>query len=128
MLRKIIEVLESRFKNFEYTGYDIVKEQIINAKNRYPKHKFFCKDIKLVKYKEKFDLVNAAGIILHEPIFENIIDIMIKASKQYILFDVKFANTKEHILNISESYSAIDQFKLPYIIFNPLKFLSYLEK
>ena len=125
---RFIEVLESRFKNFEYTGYDIVKEQIINAKSRYPKHKFFCKDIKLIRYKEKFDLVNAAGIILHEPIFENIIDIMIKASKQYILFDVKFANIKEHILNISESYSAIDQFKLPYIIFNPLKFLSYLEK
>ena len=76
---KFIEILKPFVTEFQYTGVDIVKEQIDNAKSFYPEHTFICDNILNIGYFNQFDLVNATGVFLHEPDYKSLIDLMIKA-------------------------------------------------
>ena len=72
-------------------------------------------------------MVNATGVFLHYPDYQNLVQLMVDASKKYILFDVKFAQLNEHLIDADESYSEIDGHKLCYAIYNPLKFIEFLK-
>lgn len=125
---RLIEILNCIIKRFEYTGLDIVQEQIENARQCYPEHTFLCDDVKNINYLDKFDLVNATGVFLHYPDYEMLLDVMVTASRKYVLFDVKFANIDEHLIDLANCYSEIDGHKQCYIIYSPDIFLDFLKR
>ena len=62
--------------------------------------------------------MNATGVFQHEPEYEILLERMIDLSSKYILFDVKFANTHNDIINIDKSYSESNGDRLYYILLN----------
>lgn len=124
---RFIELLQKKFKKFSFTGVDIVPDQIELAKKNYPKHTFFCRDILKFKVDKKYDLVNSTGVLLHEPNFEKFINLMLSYSNKYIMFDIKLAKIKNHLIDISKSYCDMDNRKLPYILYAPQKFFNFLS-
>lgn len=55
--------LDKRYRDFTYTGVDIVPEFITEAKRKYPHHRFFCQDYFSDPMTEKFDIVIASGTL-----------------------------------------------------------------
>lgn len=124
-----IKLLNSRFENFHYTGIDLVPEQIEKAEKSYPEAKFLCGNVfNLALDLNGFDLVNATGVIQHEPAFENLVEIIIKLSYRYALFDVKIAETDVHISDIKKSRSGSELHPILYNVFSPEILIKSLKK
>lgn len=112
----------------EYVGIDISSQNIKNATRLYPNSTFYHCNALEFKTDKLFDLVNATGVCQHEPKFENLIEVMTKLSKKYVLFDVKFSRTSSHIININKSYAGSKKNRLYFIVLNIDRFVSYLSK
>jgi len=98
---RFAELLKAYNGDFSYTGIDISKESIERAKGNYKDYKFCCINALEYKTESKFDLVNATGVLQHEPSFERLIELMVNWSRRYVLFDVKISDIPNKFFNLS---------------------------
>jgi SAM-dependent methyltransferase len=98
---RFTELLTTYNSDFSYTGIDISKESIERAKSNYKDCKFCCTNALEYKTKSKFDLVNATGVLQHEPSFEQLIKLMVNWARRYVLFDVKISNIPNKFFDLS---------------------------
>ena len=73
----LINLLSTYSKRLDYTGIDIVEEQISIAKKQHSKFRFVNSDLLKYNFRRKFDLVNATGLIQHSANYKDIIKKMI---------------------------------------------------
>jgi len=55
--------LDKRYRDFTYTGIDIVPEFVEKSRKRYPQHKFFLDDYFQNPLQENFDVIIASGVL-----------------------------------------------------------------
>ncbi len=75
-----------------------------------------AKIFKNLRAGSKFDLVNATGVMQHEPRFEDLIRNMLSWSDRFVLFDVKLAFIEQHIVDRSVSFAGKGANRLYFII------------
>ncbi len=124
---RYFEVTKKFFPKAEFSGIDIVDEQIDQAKKNYPKSKFYCLDFLDIKFKNKYDLLNATGVMQHEPRYKLLLNKMIKTSKKFIIFDLKLIKENKNIVDIKKSFSRAKKNKLYFNLFS-LKLICKLIK
>ena len=124
---RFIELLRHYGVTAPYTGIDISPVSIELARSNYPGARFICDDVLDCDLPETFTLVNATGVLQHDPRFELIIHRMLDWSARYVLFDVKFADIPDHIADIGVAYCGGTN-RLHYIPLAPGKFLSRLRQ
>ncbi len=122
-----IALMKTLIPSFEYTGVDIIPQNIENARRFYPEARFILDNGLNLQDDHTFDLVNATGVCQHEPHFEELIRNMYTLSNRYVLFDVKIANIKNHIIDREIAYCQGKNYLLYFIILNLLKLQAYLE-
>jgi len=110
-----------------FTGIDVSPVSIALARKNYPQARFICEDALDCDLAGTFTLVNATGVLQHDPRFEAIIRRMLNWSARYVLFDVKFAAIADHIADIGVAYCG-GAHRLHYIPLAPAKFLATLKK
>lgn len=103
---RFVELLNTFRIAPRYTGLDLSEASVETARRLYPSHSFHCANALSFEPGEKADLVNATGVMQHEPQFEALLDRMIAWSRRYVLCDVKLANTASHLADINTSYIA----------------------
>jgi SAM-dependent methyltransferase len=123
---RLIELLHTYQSNISYTGIDISSKFIEQAQEQYPGYDFVYINALDYKSNKKFDLVISTGVCQHEPGFIQLINRMVDLSNRFILFDVKFSNVREHLINIEESYSGLEN-RTYFILLNYEQFKEYLK-
>tara|TARA_Y100000591_G_C21726403_1_gene641583 strand:+ start:325 stop:1035 length:711 start_codon:yes stop_codon:yes gene_type:complete len=119
-----------KFKNkILYKGLDVSTNLINSAKYTYGKKKFIKYDGKnFPKNLNNFDLTFSFGTLHHTKNYFKIIEQMVKKSKKYILFDLRFSKTK----NLETSYQIIkfskNYMKNNKILYNVLNLDIFLKK
>ncbi len=113
---RFLDLLRQWRENVSFTGVDISAANIANARKLYPEARFehanaldFCPE-------SKFDLVNATGVMQHEPRFEELIRNMLSWSDRFVLFDVKLAFIEQHIVDRLVSFAGEGADRLYFII------------
>lgn len=126
---KFIELLNQYSNFFSYFGIDFVDEQIKIAKKNYKSenYNFILGDFLEFKFKKKYDLVNATGVIQHTYDFKKILLKMISLSHKYIIFDFKVSNEIVNLTNIDQSFIKMNNDILPYIIFSKNYIFDFLK-
>lgn len=110
-----------------YTGLDIIEENILLARQNYPDCDFCLGNALELSLGRTFDLVNATGVIQHEPRYDALIHKMLEMSNRYCLFDVKLSNIPDHIANKKQSYCQLSEDRLNFNVFSLSKFLEFLN-
>jgi SAM-dependent methyltransferase len=123
---RLIELLHTYQSNISYTGIDISSKFIGRAQKQYPDYNFIYINALDYESNKKYDLVNSTGVCQHEPKFLQLINRMIDLSNRFILFDVKFSNIREHLINIEESYSGLGN-RTYFILLNFKQFKEFLK-
>ncbi|EKD98678.1 MAG: hypothetical protein ACD_23C00315G0004 [uncultured bacterium] len=124
---RYIDLLRLYINKFQYTGIDIVEQNIQIARSKFPEHKFVAGNALDVKLKDKFDLVNATGVIQHEPKFQDLIRKMVDWSNKYIIFDLKLANIEGYISDRQRAYTQYNSNRLYFIICSLQWLTDFLE-
>ena len=124
----LINLLSNYSKKLDYTGIDIVEEQIRIAKKQYSKFRFINSDLLQHNFRKKFDLVNATGLIQHSANYIDIIKKMINLSSKYVIFDIKISKLDKNFINLKDTYIKVGSNKIPYIIFSQNMFNEELKK
>lgn len=125
---RLIEVFNQFGYQARYKGIDIIPENIAAAKETYPQHEFEVADAVTYKTDERFDLVYCAGSLFHIPGYEQVITNMLACSNKYVGFEVKFGPRADHLMDITQSYSAIGSERAYWILLNPWKFFDWLTR
>tara|TARA_Y100000817_G_scaffold314955_1_gene316416 strand:+ start:3446 stop:4144 length:699 start_codon:yes stop_codon:yes gene_type:complete len=125
---RFYEVTKRFFPKAEFSGIDIVDEQINQAKKNYPRSKFYCLDFLNDKFKIKYDLLNATGVMQHEPRYKILLNKMINISKKFIIFDLKLIKENKNIVDIKKSFSKAKKNKLYFNLFSLKLILRLLKK
>ena len=104
-LRPIESINKKYFKKWNYTGIDLVKEQIDIAKKKYPNNKFICRNIEDCNSNElgKFDIVYCVGVFQHVEGFNWLLRKLIDLSHNYVVFDLKSNLENKNITDINTS-------------------------
>lgn len=123
---RMLDLLRGYSPAVEYTGVDIVPENIERARRLYPEARFHLANALEFSPSATFSLVNATGVCQHEPRFEDLICRMFAWSERYVLFDVKFAAIRQHLVDIDLSYCAVDNHRLYYVLLAWRPFLDFL--
>jgi SAM-dependent methyltransferase len=123
---RMLDLLRGYSPSVEYTGVDIVPENIERAKRLYPEARFHLANALEFSSSATFSLVNATGVCQHEPRFEDLIRRMFAWSERYVLFDVKFAAIRQHLIDIDRSYCAVGDHRLYYVLHAWRPFLDFL--
>lgn len=113
---RYIELLSRYLSGFSYTGIDIVAGNIDIARRLYPEHRFQVGNALDLPAPGRFDLVNATGVMQHEPRFRELLARMIDWSKSYVLADVKLAEVEGAIVDLDESHTRAGDNRLYYIV------------
>ncbi len=123
---RFTELLRDITPTFKYTGVDLSSDNIESARRLYPEYRFH--DVQALDFSttERFDLVNATGVCQHEPRFEELIEKMIGWSRRYVLFDVKLAAIREHLVDIDVAYYRFEH-PLYLILLSLNQFISFLR-
>ena len=124
---RLIELFHLYNKEIVYTGMDLSMESVQNARKLYPQSIFVNANALEYSTQKTFDLVNATGVCQHEPQFEKLVQKMTDWSGKYILFDVKLAAIKEHLININVAYSN-NESPIYFNILSLNKLISFLKK
>ncbi len=117
----LIEYLKSRFKEFEYLGYDVSEEMIVKAKSIFPNYKFTT----ILDNNLKFDYVIASGI------FNVKLETTDNEWLKYILQIVHQMNqlsTKGFSFNILTKYSDKEYMKDYLYYADPCYFFDYCKR
>jgi SAM-dependent methyltransferase len=123
---RFIELLKCHRDDFRFCGIDIAEANITSAKQLYPWAEFHYGDALDFEPSGTFDLVNATGVIQHEPRFNSLIQRMLDWSSHYVLFDVKFAAIDRHLVDIDQA-SAGTHNRLYFIPLVPKLFLDWIR-
>ena len=124
---RFLELLRSLNFNLTYTGLDIIEKNIAVARDLYPDALFEVGDVLSIERPWTFDLVNATGVFQHVPDFMELLSRMVKWSNRYVLFDVKFAEIEDHIIDIETSYTVNGAHKAYFNILNGPRFIEDLR-
>jgi len=130
---EIIKSINKKCNN--YTGIDVSKNLISIAKQKYPKQVFFLYNGKTFPFKiKKYDLTFSFGTLHHSNYYLKIINQMLKKSKKYVIFDLRFTFSK-NLINQNISFQKIKFGKnfikknnIPYNILNFYKFINDIIK
>ncbi|KZB70941.1 MULTISPECIES: bifunctional 2-polyprenyl-6-hydroxyphenol methylase/3-demethylubiquinol 3-O-methyltransferase UbiG [Thalassospira] len=123
---RFLELLKSLGFSGDYSGIDISEKNIHLARENYPENEFFFGNASDFDFNEEFDIVNATGVFQHDPNFEGLLNMMLSASRKYVLFDVKFADISEHVIDIEKSRAGSKENPLFFCIFSIERFISDL--
>lgn len=124
---RLIELLQSMGWTGQFVGIDIVKENIAVAQSLYPQHRFFTGNAVDMILGESFDMVNATGVMQHEPRFEQLVHTMLAHASSYVMFDVKFGLLDNHLVDLEQSYCRIGDSKAHFICLSFPMFLDFLK-
>lgn len=122
-----IKLLKTFIPSFTYTGVDIIPQNIENARRFYPDARFVLGNGLDFRDDRTYDLVNATGVCQHEPLFEELVSNMYTLSNRYVLFDVKIADIKEHVIDRDRAYCRGEHHRLYFIILNLSRLQAYLK-
>ena len=126
-------ILKKNKRSFKYFGYDVSPEMILNAKKNFNKANFYLYNGKTIKKaKATLDMCFSFGTLHHTSNFYSLIDQMVKISKKYVLFDLRFTNNQS-LINKKNSqqyffYKKKMISKIQYNIINFDNFLLRMEK
>lgn len=123
---RFIELLRHYRNDFAYTGIDIGSANIDNARHIYPAAEFHHRDALLFETERRYDLVNATGVMQHEPRFEQLLRRMVQWSERYVLFDVKLAALQQHLIDIDRSHAGLEH-RLYFIPLSPSRLMETLR-
>lgn len=124
---RMIELLRGFKADFRYTGIDIVERNIELARKMYPGGDFAVANGLEYETSRSFDLVNATGVCQHEPDFEALIDRMVGMSSHFVMFDVKFADLDQHLIDVRRSYCDMNGNRLFMVLLSLPRFLAFLQ-
>ena len=124
---RLLELLRGLEFQMDFMGIDIAPENVAKALEMYPEHRFVEGNAVGMDLGETFDLVNATGVFQHEPRTRDLLESMIGHGRRYVLFDVKFARIKEHLIDLEKSYCRIGDFRAYFVCFAFAPFLEMLE-
>lgn len=122
-----MNLLRKDIPEIDFTGLDIVPQSIENAKNKFPGGQFFLSNALEFNIDKTYNLVNATGVVQHEPQFKKLIQKMYALSNHYVLFDCKLAAIQENIVDINISYCGSVSNRMYYNIFNFSKLIDFLK-
>jgi SAM-dependent methyltransferase len=125
---RLIELLRAYGYGGKYTGVDIASENIESAKRLYPQQEFLVGDATRMSMDRKFDMVYAAGVVMHVPDYTVLIENMIGWAEKYVAFEIKFAPYDDHMIDISKSFSVMGDQSAYFVLFNYWKFMEWLVK
>lgn len=109
---RFLDLLHQWRDDVEYTGIDISATNIRNARTHYSNALFHHTNALDFDCDRTFDLVNATGVMQHEPRFEDLIRKMLSLSSTHVLFDVKLAKIEQHMVDRSISYAGSKKSRL----------------
>lgn len=125
---RFIELLASYGVDPAYTGVDISAEQIASARRLYPTACFHHGNVLDLDLQGPFDLVNATGVMQHEPAFSDLIGRMIALSGRYVLFDVKLSMLDAHISDLDRARAGTSEHPLFFNVLSTSRFLAELAE
>ena len=123
---RMLELLRQHTVVAKYTGIDIIAANIDRARASFPDASFIVGNALEFDPGEHFDLVNAIGVMQHEPRYEALIERMLAWSRKYVLFDVKFAPVDAPVVDITRSHAGTPEHPLYFILLNYPKFRDFL--
>ena len=101
----LYEVLEGKFGNIRYTGFDLSPAELEVGRKLYPKANFICGNFYEHDFQgETFDLVIGNLIVSHQRDWKKFINRMVCLSRKYIIFDVRLRYDASTITDIDTSY------------------------
>ena len=126
-------ILKKNKNSFKYFGYDVSPEMISGAKKNFNKINFNLYNGKTIsRGKASVDMCFSFGTLHHTTNFYSLIDQMVKISKKYVLFDLRFTNNQSIIdKKNSQQYFYYKKkiiSKIQYNIINLENFLLKMEK
>ena len=122
-------IIRNKKNNFEYYGYDVSQNMIRAAKKKYNNGIFKVYDGNKIGHKKKsVDFCFSFGTLHHTENYLNLIDQMIKVSKRYIVFDLRFTKDKS-LINNKKSYQSFFYTKKKYsrIQYNVINFENFIN-
>ncbi len=83
----LIHALKKEYPKLKIVGIDISKRRIGSLKKKFPKDKFYCRNVCYTKIKEKFDFVHSSQVLEHvEKDYEMVIEMKRLLKNNGILF------------------------------------------
>ena len=114
--------------SFEYTGADLVAEGVERARQNFPQHRFLVGNALDLELGSTFQLVNATGVVQHEPRFQELVERMVSWSSRYVLFDLKAAPISAHLVDWERSFVTIGDDRLYFVVLSYPRLLAWLRK
>jgi len=124
---RFMELLASLGTRPAYTGIDISPGQIASARLLYPGASFHLGNALELAIEGRFDLVNATGVMQHEPRLAALIDRMVSWSRRFVLFDVKLAAIDDDIVDIARAHAGTPENPLYFNVLSARGFLDRLR-
>lgn len=115
---RFVELIRLRGYRSHYTGVDVSEASIAICRQNYREHTFFAGNYLAFTPDRPHDLVNATGVVQHEPHYEELIAKMVADSRRYVLFDVKLCEVAEPVVDIDRCYCQIGQSRIHMICFS----------
>ncbi len=124
---ELLAILDPSIEDrLDFHGVDISEANITSARELFPQHRFEVANALDYSPEGGFDLVNAIGVMQHEPRFDALIRNMVNWTNKYVLFDVKLARVPDHLVDRSRSYAGSVENKLYFNLLNYERFLADL--
>jgi len=117
----LIDFLKQRYKNFDYTGFDVSEEMVTQARNLYPAYRFTSDERELSPH----DYVVASGV------FNVKLDIPSDEWEDYVKAHLHYLDSlsrKGFAFNILTSYSDPDRMKEYLYYANPCLYFDYCKQ
>lgn len=124
---RMLDLLRQHAPVDDYTGVDIVAENIERGRSLFPDANFVVGNALAFRPDRTYDLVNATGVCQHEPQFDKLIAHMCTLSHRYVMFDVKLALIRDHVVDVEASSTGRSPNRLYYILLSWRPFLSLLR-
>lgn len=124
---RFVELLTTLGATPRYTGLDLSEASVARARALYPAHDFHCVNALTFEPENTADLVNATGVMQHEPRFDDLLSRMISWSRRHVLFDVKLASMPNHLADIDRAYIASDP-PMYFVVLSAQQFLQEISE
>ena len=115
---RFVELLRSRGYRSHYTGVDISEPSVQICRRNYPECDFIAGNYLDFAAPRTYGLVNATGVVQHEPEYQRLIRKMLRDSSRYVLFDVKLVNTPEPVADIDRCFCQIGASRIHMVCFS----------
>lgn len=115
---RFVELLQSRGYRSHYTGVDVSASSIEVCRHNYPQLDFISGNYFGFSATRPYDLINATGVVQHEPHYKDLIAKMVRDSTRYVLFDVKLCDVPEPVVDIDRVYCELETSRIHMICFS----------